>query len=96
MSVIRRLNDRGIYLVRPTILTVDKEQFTEDEYPSDDETDTGATKTFTCSKSGAHPPSTVAVGTCFVTCNGKTEITESVQIVLHPVFDVESDAVIHF
>ena len=29
-----------------------------------------------------------AVGTCFVTCNGKTEITESVQIVPSPVFDV--------
>ena len=37
-----------------------------------------------------------AVGTCFVTCNAKTEITESVQIVLDPVFDVESDGVIHF
>ena len=37
-----------------------------------------------------------AVGTCFVTCNGKTEITESVQIVLDPVFDVESDGVVRF
>ena len=37
-----------------------------------------------------------AVGTCFVTCNGHTEISESVQIVLDPVFDVESDGVIHF
>ena len=63
MSVIRRLNDRGIYLVRPTILTVDKEQFTEDEYPSDDETDTGAIKTFTCSKGARwvrHMPTTLA------------------------------------
>ena len=63
MSVIRRLNDRGIYLVHPTILTVDKEQFTEDEYPSDDETDTGATKTFTCSKGARwvrHMPTTLA------------------------------------
>ena len=33
---------------------------------------------------------------CFVTCNGKTEITESVQIILEPVFDVESDGDIHF
>ena len=32
----------------------------------------------------------------FVTCNGKTEITESVQIVLDPIFDVESDGDIHF
>ena len=31
-----------------------------------------------------------------VTCNGKTEITESVQIVLDPVFDVESDGVVRF
>ena len=30
------------------------------------------------------------------TCNGKTEITESVQIVLEPVFDAESDGDIHF
>ena len=37
-----------------------------------------------------------AVGTCFVTCNGKTEITESVQIVLNPVFDVESDGMVRF
>ena len=37
-----------------------------------------------------------AVGTCFVTCNGKTEITESVQIILEPVFDAESDGDIHF
>ena len=40
--------------------------------------------------------SAYAVGTCFVTCNGKTEITESVQIVLDPVFDVESDGVVRF
>ena len=40
--------------------------------------------------------SAYAVGTCFVTCNGKTEITESVQIVLDTVFDVESDGDIHF
>ena len=37
-----------------------------------------------------------AVGTCFVTCNGKTESTESVQIVLDAVFDVESDGVVRF
>ena len=37
-----------------------------------------------------------AVGTCFVTCNGRPEITESVQIVLDPVFDVESDGVVRF
>ena len=37
-----------------------------------------------------------AVGTCFVTCNGKTEITETAQIVIDPVFDVESDGDIHF
>ena len=37
-----------------------------------------------------------AVGTCFVTCNGKTEITESVQIALDPVFDVEFDGVVRF
>ena len=37
-----------------------------------------------------------AVGTCFVTCNGKTEVTESVQIVLDPVFDVEFDGNIRF
>ena len=40
--------------------------------------------------------SAYAVGTCFVTCNGKTEITESVQIVLNPVFDVESDGMVRF
>ena len=40
--------------------------------------------------------SAYAVGTCFVTCNGKTENTESVQIVLEPVFDVESDAGLRF
>ena len=49
-------------------------------------------------RAGSHlslaPP--YAVGTCFVTCNGKTEITESVQIVLDPVFDVESDGNIRF
>ena len=38
----------------------------------------------------------VRLGTCFVTCNGKTEITESVQIVLDPVFDAESDGNILF
>ena len=37
-----------------------------------------------------------AVGTCFVTCNGQTEISESVQIVLDPVFDVESDGMVRF
>ena len=37
-----------------------------------------------------------AVGTCFVTCNSKIEITESVQIVLDPVFYVESDGNIRF
>ena len=37
-----------------------------------------------------------AVGTCFVTCNGKTEISESDQIVLDPVFDVEFDGVVRF
>ena len=37
-----------------------------------------------------------AVGTCFVTCNGQTEISESVQIVLDPVFDAESDGVVRF
>ena len=37
-----------------------------------------------------------AVGTCFVTCNAKTEITESDQIVLEPVFDAESDGDIRF
>ena len=36
------------------------------------------------------------VGTCFVTCNGHIEISQSVQIVLDPVFDVESDGGIHF
>ena len=40
--------------------------------------------------------SAYAVGTCFVTCNGKTEVTESVQIVLDPVFDVEFDGVVRF
>ena len=40
--------------------------------------------------------SAYAVGTCFVTCNGKTEITESVQIILDPVFDVETDGNIRF
>ena len=37
-----------------------------------------------------------AVGTCFVTCNGHIEISQSVQIVLDPVFDVESDGVVRF
>ena len=40
--------------------------------------------------------SAYAVGTCFVTYNGKTEITESVQIVLDPIFDVEFDGVVRF
>ena len=47
-------------------------------------------------RSSGAPRSAYAVGTCFVTCNGKTEITESVQIVLDPVFDVESDGVVRF
>ena len=37
-----------------------------------------------------------AVGTCFVTCNGHAEIPETVQIVLDPVFDAESDGVVRF
>ena len=37
-----------------------------------------------------------AVGTCFVTCNGQIEISQSVQIVLDPVFDAESDGNILF
>ena len=37
-----------------------------------------------------------AVGICFVTCDGETKITEGVQIVLDPVFDVESDGVVRF
>ena len=37
-----------------------------------------------------------AVGTCFVTCNAKTEIKVSDQIVLDPVFDVEFDGVVRF
>ena len=37
-----------------------------------------------------------AVGTCFVTCNGQTEMSETVQIVLNPVFDVESDGGVRF
>ena len=40
--------------------------------------------------------STVRRRHMFVTCNGRTEIIESVQIVLDPVFDVESDGVVRF
>ena len=37
-----------------------------------------------------------AVGVNNAPCNGQTEISQTVQIVLHPVFDAESDGVVRF